>query len=194
VLSVQLDGEEILTRPTKFSAKFDFQVWGVKPSTITHVVDEMKKKTMLSKMMCWVLQKAIKGVSMSQNADRDFTPIAQAVMVEARMVSQYRRNILNLSDSAMWLREEKQGIVIKAQKSKKQVYKYLNGIMPNEEVDEEPDVDLLTIVETTRIKRVYREEKKQVASLLTHIRESGVSQATCKKAVVEGVIRLITQG
>jgi hypothetical protein len=39
VLSVQLDGEEIPTRPTKFGAKFDSQAWGVKPSTITHVVD-----------------------------------------------------------------------------------------------------------------------------------------------------------
>jgi hypothetical protein len=179
VLSVQLDGEEIPTRPTKFGAKFDSQAWGVKPSTITHVVDEMKKKkTTPWKMTCWVLQKAIKGVSTSQNADRDFTPIAQAATVEARTVSQYRRNILDLSDSAMWLREEMRGIVIKAQKSKKQVYKYLDGITPNEKVDEEPDVDLSTIVETTRIERVYREEKKQVVSLLTRIRESGVSQAT----------------
>jgi hypothetical protein len=156
VLSVQLDREEIPMRPTKFGAKFDSQAWGVKPLTITHVIDDMKKKKKTpSKMMCWVLQMAIKGVLTSQNTDRDFTPIAQAATVEERTVGRYRRNILDLSNSAMWLQEEMWGIMIKAQKSKKQVYKYLDGITPNEEVDEEPDINLSTIVETTRIEHVY---------------------------------------
>jgi hypothetical protein len=122
VLSVQLDREEIPTRPIKFSAKFGPQVWGMKPSTITNVADKMKKKkTTPLKMTCWVLQKAIKGVSTSQNADQDFTPIAQAVTVEEKTVSQYCQSILVLSDSAIWLQEEMQEIMIKAQKSKKQV-------------------------------------------------------------------------
>ena len=39
-LSVQLDSEEIPTRPVKFGAKFDSDAWGVKSANITLFVDE----------------------------------------------------------------------------------------------------------------------------------------------------------
>ena len=195
VLSVQLDAEDVPKRPTKFGAKFDPQAWGIKPGMITIVVDEMKgKKTTPSTMRCWVLRKAIKGVSTSQNAERDFTPIVQAALVEEKLVSQYRQHVLDICDAGMWLREQIAGIALKAQKTKKKSYKFIDGISAYELLKAEPVVDLSTIVETTRIERVYREEKKQVASLLTRIRDSAVSQATpWTKSASEELVNCVGQ-
>jgi hypothetical protein len=177
-MAVALEDMDIPTRPTKFGAKFDPQPWNVKQPSISVALADMKqKKTTPRKISCWVLRKAIKGVSVSQNADRDFTGIVQAGVVEERIVGRYRKRLLDDSDSAMWLRQQVAETAAKAQKSKKK-YTFVDGISANEEFEEEPDVELRTIVEATQMERDYREEKKRVAALLNRVRDDAVSHAT----------------
>jgi hypothetical protein len=178
VLSVQLEAEDNIARPTKFGVKFDPQPWNVKPSNITLTLEDMKaKRSNLSKMSCWVLRKAIKGVSSSQNADRDFTTIAQAAKVEELLVSKYRKRLLTESDSAFWLRQELERISVQGQRVNKETYDFPDGMATAEMMEAEPHVELTTIVEATKVDRLYREEKNNVAKLMSRIRDAGVSEA-----------------
>jgi hypothetical protein len=181
VLTVELEGESLEARPMKFGQTFDPEAWKVRNIEVTATLDDMKlNKSKPSKMKCWVLRKAIKGVASSQNADRDFLAIAQAGAVEERIVARYRARLLRQSDTAMWLRTEIERLACKSlkKKTKKTEYGFPDGICLSEELDSEPDVELSTIVEVTKLERQYREEKKEVAGLLTRIRNAGVSQAT----------------
>jgi hypothetical protein len=181
VLSVELEGESLDARPTKFGQTFDPQPWNVQKVKIMATLEDMKlNKSKPSKMKCWVLRKAIKGVASSQHADRDFLAIAQAGTVEERIVGGYRAQLFCESDSAMWLRSEIEKLAYKSQKKKmkKTRYRFPDGIRNSEDLESEPKVELSTIVEVTKLERQYRDEKKEVAGLLTRIWNAGVSQAT----------------
>jgi hypothetical protein len=135
-------------------------------------------KTTPAQNECWVLRKAIKGVANSQNMDRDFLNIAQAGLVEKGIVSKYRQDLLDDSDSAWWLRGKLGKILLKAQKAKRKTYTWVDSVTQAEESISEPEVDIGNIITATQIDRDYRTEKQEVQSNLKRLRDSVVTQAT----------------
>ena len=129
-------------------------------------------------MTCWVLRKAIAGVAATQNAERDFLLIAQVAKVEEKIVSSYRKCILDENDLAMWLWSELEEIARKCDKGKPDRYKFPDGISVKESVKKKPEVKLSNIVKAMKMDRAYREEKDQVADLLDCMHNAAVSHAT----------------
>jgi hypothetical protein len=117
------------------------------------------------------------GVSSSQNADCDFTTIAQAAKVEELLMSKYRKCLLTKGNSAFWLRQELERITVQGQRVNKKTYEFLDRMAMLDMLEGEPHIELMTIVKATKVNQLYREEKNNVVRWMSCICDAGISQA-----------------
>lgn len=182
VLTLDLEDMKIPARPDKLGQKLDVAKWGVDEEKVKETIDNMKlnKKTP-GKMKNWVLRKKMSAITDSQYMVRDYFTIAQAAVIESKIVNGYRAKLFKTSSSAVWLRQQLGNLANQGSKkmSKEKEYSFADGLKTQHEaLKDKPTIDIDTVVESRQMDRQYNNETKEMVAYLKRIEQSVTAQAT----------------
>lgn len=169
---------KIPARPDKLGQKLDVTKWGVDDEKVKDTINDMKeKKKTPGKMKNWVLRKKLSAISESQSMNRDYFTIAQAAVIESKIVNGYRMKLFKLSNSAVWLRQQLGNLANQGSKKKSKEYSFADG-MKTQAIQDKPIIDIDEVVESRQLDRQYNIETKEMVGYLKRIEQSVTSHAT----------------